>query len=57
MLHKNYINSGKKTTIKSFIRKNLKNKNRISNINMNAKNPNFFEPKFFWGNTIFIKRF
>lgn len=43
--------SGKKTTIRNFIKKNLRNKNKINDINMNAKNPNFFEPKFFWGST------
>ena len=48
--------SGKKVTIKKFIKKILINKNRIKNINMNGKNPNFFEPNKFWGDNSKLKK-
>ncbi len=41
--------SGKKITLKNFILSVLKNKKKISYIDMNGKNPNFFEPNNFWG--------
>ncbi len=49
--------SGKKITIKNFIISNLKNKEKIKRINMNGKNPNFFESKSFWGSTKKLKKF
>ncbi len=43
------ICTGKGTTVKNFIKKNIKNKRFFRKINMNAINPNSFEPKSFWG--------
>jgi dTDP-6-deoxy-L-talose 4-dehydrogenase (NAD+) len=48
--------SGKGTTVKSFIKKNLKNKKNLKKINMNFKNPNNFEPKYFWGDNSKLKK-
>ncbi len=48
--------SGKKITIKNFIKKILKNKKKIINIDMNGKNPNYFEPDFFWGDSKKLKK-
>ena len=48
--------SGKKITIKNFIKKILNDKKKLMNINMNAKNPNFFEPNYFWGDTKKLKK-
>tara|TARA_Y100000816_G_scaffold255904_2_gene209028 strand:- start:2427 stop:3254 length:828 start_codon:yes stop_codon:yes gene_type:complete len=41
--------SGKKITLKNFILSILKNKKKIKYIDMNGKNPNFFESNNFWG--------
>ncbi len=43
------ICSGKGTSIKDFVKKNLKFKRNLKKINMNCINPNNFEPKAFWG--------
>lgn len=48
--------SGKGTTIKKFIKKNLKSKKNLKKINMDAKNLNNFEPKFFWGDNSKLKK-
>jgi dTDP-6-deoxy-L-talose 4-dehydrogenase (NAD+) len=48
--------SGAGTTIKNFIKKNLKNKQNLKKINMDAKNSNNFEPKFFWGDNSKLKK-
>ena len=48
--------SGKKITVKNFIKNNLKNKSKIININMKGQNPNYFEPKSFWGNNRKLKK-
>jgi len=48
--------SGVGTTIKNFIKKNLKDKKNLKKINMNAKNSNNFEPKFFWGDNSKLKK-
>ena len=48
--------SGKKKSIRDFIYENLKNKNKIKNINMNGKNSNSFEPSSFWGNNQKLKK-
>ena len=45
------ICTGKGKTIEQFIYENLKNKNKIKDINITSNNPNFFEPGSFWGNT------
>ena len=41
--------SGKKITLKNFILNILKNKKKMKYIDMNGKNPNFFESDSFWG--------
>ena len=43
------ICTGKGTSVKNFIKKHIKNKSFFRKINMNAMNPNSFEPKSFWG--------
>jgi len=43
------ICSGKGTTIKDFVKENLRFKKNLKKINMKAPNPNKFEPKAFWG--------
>ena len=48
--------SGKKISVKNFIKKILENKRKLININMNGKNPNFFEPNYFWGDTKKLKK-
>jgi hypothetical protein len=45
------ICSGKGTTIKNFVKENLRFKKNLKKINMKAANPNKFEPKAFWGNS------
>ena len=48
--------SGKGTSVKNFIKKNLKNKKNLKKIDMNGKNPNNFEPNFFWGDNSKFKK-
>jgi hypothetical protein len=48
--------SGKGISIKSFIKKNLKFVKNLKKINMNALNPNTFEPKAFWGDNKKLKK-
>ena len=48
--------SGKGISIKSFIKKNLKFDKNLRKINMNAPNPNTFEPKAFWGDNKKLKK-
>jgi len=48
--------SGKGTTVKKFIKNNLKNKKNLKKIDMNAKNPNNFEPNYFWGDNSKLKK-
>ena len=48
--------SGKGTSVRNFIKKNLKNKKNLKKIFMNAKNPNNFEPKSFWGDNSKLKK-
>ena len=50
------ICTGQSITIKSFILKNLKNKKNIQLINLKGKNPNYFEPKSFWGDNTKLKK-
>jgi nucleoside-diphosphate-sugar epimerase len=47
---------GKGTTVKHFIKKNLKNKKNLKKIDMDAKNPNNFEPNYFWGDNSKLKK-
>jgi nucleoside-diphosphate-sugar epimerase len=48
--------SGKGTTVKNFIKKNLKNKINLKKIDMDSVNPNNFEPNFFWGDNSKLKK-
>lgn len=48
--------SGKGTTVKKFIKKNLKNKKNLKKINMNGKNHNNFEPYYFRGDNSKLKK-
>jgi len=48
--------SGKGTSVRNFIKKNLKDKKNLKKIFMNAKNPNNFEPKSFWGDNSKLKK-
>ena len=50
------ICSGKGTSVKNFIKKNLKNKKNLKKIDMNGKNPNNFEPNSFWGDDSKLKK-
>ena len=50
------ICSGKGTSIKDFVKRNLKFKRNLKKINMNASNPNSFEPKAFWGDNAKLKK-
>ena len=50
------ICSGKGTTIKNFVKKNLRFKKNLEKINMQAANPNKFEPKAFWGDDTKLKK-
>jgi nucleoside-diphosphate-sugar epimerase len=50
------ICSGKGTTIKNFVKENLRFKKNLKKINMKAANPNKFEPKAFWGDDTKLKK-
>jgi len=41
--------TGKGISIEKFVKNNIKNKNNLKKIDMNGKNQNNFEPKYFWG--------
>ena len=48
--------SGKGISVEKFILKNIRNKKNLKKINMNGKNPNNFEPNYFWGNADKLKK-
>ena len=48
--------TGKGTSVKEFIKKNLKNKKNINKIKLNGKNKNDFEPRYFWGDNKKLKK-
>jgi hypothetical protein len=50
------LKTGKGTSVKEFIKKNLKNKKNINKIKLNGKNKNDFEPRYFWGDNKKLKK-
>jgi len=51
------VSSGKGISLRNFIIKHIKNKKDLIKVNMNAKNPNNFEPRSFWGDNYKLKKY